>query len=121
MKRLLALILTIGLFTFAAFAHNGEHHMIGTVVSVDSSSITVKMMDGTTHKAVLNDKTKYLRGTDAIAVSDIKAGDKVVIHATEANEVMTATEVKVGAMNMKGMKGHMSGMKMDEDSKANPQ
>jgi len=120
MKRLLALLLTIGLFAPAAFAHNGEHHIMGTVVSVTQSAVTVKEMDGSIHKAILNAKTRFLRGTDVITAKEVKPGDRVVIHATEAGKVMTATEVKIGTMNMKGMKGDMSGMKMDGGSEAKP-
>jgi hypothetical protein len=55
-----------------------------------------------------------------IAMKDIKAGDQIVIHATKKGDHLTAAEVKVGAMKMKGMSDDMGGMKMDHDNGTTP-
>jgi hypothetical protein len=116
MKRLLALLLTIGISVGVAYAHNGMLHVMGTVTSITSSNITVKATDGSTQTVFLSSDTKYLKGTQAITVKDIKVGDHVVIHATKKGDQLTAAEVKVGAMKMNGMSGDMGGMKMGSNS-----
>jgi Cu/Ag efflux protein CusF len=111
MKRLLALLLAIGLFTSVAFAHNGMEHIMGTVASITDASIVVKTSDGKSQTIVLNSETKYAKTDTVIALKDIKVGDHVVVHAKKKEGQVIAVEVKVG-MDMKGM-GDMKGMKMD--------
>ena len=114
MKRLLLMILTLGLFTTAAFAHNGMIHFMGTVTALTDNSISVKGTDGKTQTAVVAATTKFTKAEKTVAIKDIKVGDHVVIHATKKGEQLIASEVKVGAMTgMTGMSGDMKGMKMD--------
>ena len=120
MKRLLALVLTLGVFVGAAYAHNGMQHVMGTVTAITSSNISVKATDGSTQTVLLSSDTKYLKGTQVITAKDIKIGDHVVIHATKKGDQLTAAEVKVGAMKMTGMQGDMGGMKMDNNSGTTP-
>ena len=117
MNRLLALILTFGLFAATAFAHNGEQHIMGTVISVSDTEIAVKAADGTTKHVMLTKDTKYLRISKSITAHDLMAGDHVVIHAMKEGATFKASEVKAGKMDMKGMKGDMNGMKMDGKTK----
>ena len=120
MKRLLALVLAFGLFAGIAQAHNGMHHVMGTVTAITETQITVKSTDGKIQTVAVAASTKYGKGTTAIALKDIKVGDHVVIHASEKDEKLTAVEVKVGAMAMKGMFGDMKGMKMDHPASTTP-
>ena len=120
MKRLLLMILALGLFSTAAFAHNGMIHIMGTVTAVADNSISVKGADGKIQKAVLAATTKFLRGDKTVTVKDIKVGDHIVIHATKKGEQLVAAEVKVGAMAMNGMSGDMSGMKIDHPAATTP-
>jgi hypothetical protein len=120
MKRLLAFVLALGVFVGAAYAHNGMQHVMGTVTAITSSNITVKATDGSLQTVLLSSDTKYLKGTQVIPAHEIKLGDHVVIHATKKGDQLTAVEVKVGAMKMKGMSGDMGGMKMDNKSGATP-
>ena len=106
MKRLLLIILTLGLFAGAAYAHNGMVHVMGTITAITDTSITVKAMNGPLQTVALTGDTKYLRGDAAVAARDIKIGDHIVIHATGKSDHLIASEVKVGAMKM------MNGMKM---------
>lgn len=117
MKRLLSLVLTLGLFAGIAHAHNGMHHIMGTVTTVTDTQITLKGTDGKIQKVAVAAATKYIKGTTAIALKDIKVGDHVVIHASEKDEKLTAVEVKVGAM---AMSKDMSGMKMDHPTSTTP-
>jgi hypothetical protein len=83
MKRLFALILTFGLFAGIAHAHNGMHHVMGTVATITDTQIIVKGTDGKMQIVTVASSTKYNKGTTAIALRDIKVGDHVVIHASE--------------------------------------
>lgn len=117
MKRLVSLVLTLGLFAGIAYAHNGMHHVMGTVTTLSETQITVKSTDGKIQKVAIAAATKYIKGTTAIALKDIKVGDHVVIHASEKDEKLTAVEVKVGAM---AISGDMSGMKMSHPPSTTP-
>ncbi len=114
MKRLFALVLTLGLMAGVAYAHNGMEHVMGTVASITDTSITVTTTDGKTQTVTTAD-TKYAKMDAAIALKDIKVEDHVVIHATKKDNKLVAATVKVGM-------GNMSGMKMDsKSSSASPQ
>lgn len=113
MKRLFILALTFGLLATAANAHSGMIHIMGTVSSITDHDISVKGTDGKIQTAIFTASTKFSRSDAAASAKDVKVGDPVVIHATRKGDQLTAAEVKVGAMKMKGMPGDMSGMKMD--------
>ena len=105
MRRVLVLMVALGIFVGVAYAHNGIQHVMGTATSITDSSITVKASDGSTLTVLLTGDTKYFSGTETITVKEIKIGDRVVIHATRTGDHLTAAEVKIGAMRMKGMPG----------------
>jgi len=109
-KRLLTIVLTIGLGTCISYAHNGMEHVMGTVAGITSTSITVTVTDGKSQLVFITADTKYAKNDKAISLSDIKVGDHVVIHATGKNNQLTAVTVKVGANHTQG---DMRGMKMD--------
>lgn len=103
MKRLLLLILAFGLLASVAYAHNGMHHIMGTVTAITDTSVTVKTTDGKTQTIGLTAETKYKKGEAAMTVKDIKVGEHIVIHAAMKSGHMVAAEVMVGGMKMKGM------------------
>lgn len=121
MKRFLVLLLTLGIFAGAAYAHNGMKHVMGTVTAISGSSVTVKGTDGKTQTVALTGETKYMKGTAAVRLTDVKVGDHIVVHAAMKGTQLTAAEVMLGAMKMKGMSGDMSGMKMDHPKESKPQ
>lgn len=108
MKRLFTLVMTLGLLTTIAYAHNGMEHVMGTVTSVTDTAITVNTTNGKSQAVVLTSDTKYTKMDKAITLKDIKAGDHVVIHAKKKDSQLVAVTIKVG-MDMKGM----GGMKMN--------
>ena len=120
MKRLMVLVLTLGVFVGAAYAHNGMQHVMGTVTAITPSNVIVKATDGSIQTVSLSNDTKYFNGTQVIAAKDIKVGDHVVIHATKKGDQLTAAEVKVGVMKMMGTHGDMGGMKMDNNPGTTP-
>ena len=116
MKRLYALILTLGLMASVAHAHNGMEHVMGTVVAISDSSISVKTQDGRTQTISSTTTTKYTQMDKPIALKQIKVGDHVVIEAAKKDGKLIAVTVRVGMAAMKGMSDDMSGMKMDRVS-----
>lgn len=120
MKRLLLVLLTLGLCASTAYAHNGMTHVMGTVTSITDTSISVKGADGKIQTVAFTPTTKFVRGMTAIAAKDIKVGDHTVVHATKKGGQLVAAEVRLGAMKMKGMPGDMSEMKMDHPASTTP-
>jgi hypothetical protein len=121
MKKILGAFLAMIFMVSVAYAHNGMEHIMGTVVSMTDSSITVKTKDGKTQTVQVASETKFTQMNKAVTMQDLKAGDHVVIHAAKKEGKLVAETVMVGMAGMKGMSGNMSGMKMDGDNKAKPQ
>ncbi len=113
MKRLLALLLTLGVFAVTAHAHNGMQHIMGTVTSISDADITVKGADGKAQTVAVSSETRYFQAHSAVALKNIKVGDHVVIHAAKKGDHFIAAEVRVATMRMKSSAGNMNGMKMD--------
>ena len=96
MKKIFGSLLAIFLMVGIAYAHNGMQHVMGTVVSMTSTSITVKTMNGKTQTVDVDANTKYSERSRAITMQDLKAGDRVVIHAAKKEGKLVAATVEVG-------------------------
>jgi Cu/Ag efflux protein CusF len=90
-------IAALALLPTIATAHGGEEHVTGTVTKISATSVTVKTTDGKIKTVGFDAKTTYTRGREAIQKTDIKVGDKMVIHAEEVNEKLVAHTVEIGA------------------------
>jgi hypothetical protein len=91
-------ILSLALLPTIATAHGGEEHVTGTVTKISATSVTVKTTDGKTVEVGFDAKmTTYERAKKPIQKTDIKVGDKIVIHAMEVNEKLVAHSVEIGA------------------------
>lgn len=121
MKKFIGAMIAIFLMVGIAHAHNGMEHVMGTVVSMTDTSITVKTKDGKTQTVQVTSSTKFTQMDKPVTMQELKAGDRVVIHAAKKEGKLVAAEVAVGMAGMKGMSGDMSGMKMDGNSKTQPQ
>jgi hypothetical protein len=95
-SRALLAIFAVLLTPMFALAHGGEEHVTGTVTKISATSVTVKTIAGKSIDVGFDDKTTYTRAKQTIQKSDIKAGDRVVIHAVEVNEKLTAKTVEIG-------------------------
>ena len=84
--RMLILVAALSLVTMGALAHGGEEHVIGTVAQVSASSITVKTTAGKMVTVAVAPESKFIKNKAAATVGDLKAGDRVVIHAKEPEE-----------------------------------
>lgn len=90
-------IVSLALLPKIATAHGGEEHVTGTVTKVSDASVAVKTTAGKTVEVGFDAKTTYARGKAPIQKTDIKVGDRVVIHAVEIDEKLVAHTVEVGA------------------------
>lgn len=104
MKRIMGMIPLVLLSVTILLAHGDEKHVMGTVTKVTDSSITVKDTNGKSVDVAIAPTTKFLKNGKTMALKDIKVGDRIVIHAKQEGNALKATMVKVGAMNMNGMK-----------------
>lgn len=89
-----------------AMAHEGHKHLMGTVVKLDTQQMVVKTTDGKTMSLSLNKDTKYSKGKAAAAATDLKVGDRVVVHAKSEVGKLTATEIRFSSVDKeKGQEG----------------
>jgi hypothetical protein len=84
--RVLILAVCISLIAVAALAHNGEEHVIGTVANLAQNSITVKTTANKVVTVAVVPETKFIRDKVGAKIGDLKAGERVVIHAKEPTE-----------------------------------
>lgn len=116
MKRIIGMIIVGLLSVTMLFAHGDEKHLMGTVVKVNDSSITIKDMHGKNVDVLTTSTTKFMKDGKTVTAKEIKEGDRVVVHAKQSGNKLEATMVKIGSamdMNMKDMKG----MDMHSDDK----
>ena len=84
--RALILIACVSLVAAAALAHGNEKHVIGTVAQISPDSITVKTMDNKMVTVAVAPESKFIKDKGAAKISDLKVGDRVVIHAKEPKQ-----------------------------------
>jgi hypothetical protein len=89
-------VLSVVLLPGVAAAHGGEEHVIGVVTKISDTSITVKTTAGKLVEVGFDAKTTYARARQPIQKTDIKAGDRIVIHAVEVKEKLVAHTVEIG-------------------------
>ncbi|MCL4364453.1 DUF5666 domain-containing protein [Patescibacteria group bacterium] len=74
---------------------NGGGRVVGQIVSVDSSSMTVKMQDGSSKIVLFSDKTAIDKAASASA-SDLKNGEAVsVFGTTNSDGSVTAQNIQL--------------------------
>ena len=91
------LIVGLNLLAPAASAHGAMEHVTGTLVRVGNDVLSVKTTKGATVEVHLDAQTEYVRASQPAKKSELKPGDRVVIHAAKKNGVLVAHEVKLGS------------------------
>jgi hypothetical protein len=91
--RTLVLVACLSLVSAAAWAHGGEEHVVGTVTSVTSTSITVKTAKAEVVVAVAP-TTKLTTNKVAAKIDSVHVGDRVVIHAKDTEGKLVADTVQ---------------------------
>jgi hypothetical protein len=89
-------IVSLALLPTIATAHGGEEHVTGTVTKISDTSVTVKTTAGKTVEVGFDAKTTYVRAKQPIEKTDIKVGDRIVIHAMEMDKKLVAHTVEIG-------------------------
>ena len=92
-----SIVRNLALAAAIAMAHGGMEHVMGTVTQVGDNSVTVKTSAGKTVAVNVDAKTTYSRAGKTIQKTDLKSGERVVIHAEEKNKALTAATVEAGA------------------------
>ena len=94
----LVTVLALALLPTIVSAHGGEEHVVGTVTKVSDTSVTVKTAAGKMVEVGFDAKTTYARAKAPIQKTDVKVGDRIVIHAVEVNEKLVAHTVELGGV-----------------------
>ncbi len=94
--KLLAATLAAAL-ALAVQAHEGGTHARGTVKEIAADHLVVAVAGGDDVRVVLLPGTQVLRGREAVPASDVRAGERVVVHAVPHGGTLEATEVRVAA------------------------
>ena len=89
----LAASLSLGLLV----AHNGMEHVTGTVAKISDTSITVNTTKGKMVEVAFDAKTEFTKASQPFAKSDIKVGERVVVHAMGEPGKYVAHIVQLGA------------------------
>jgi hypothetical protein len=96
-KQAATAILALMLGSVLAYAHNGIEHIMGTVKTVNDSSITVDTVKHTSVTVLLDASTKYTKNDAQITRQDVKVGDRVAIDAKEnSDKKLVGVAVKLG-------------------------
>jgi hypothetical protein len=74
----------------------------GEVTAVTSSSLTLKLRDGSAKAVVLTGTTKYLLGPRAATQADVKVGSSVVVAGTTSGDTFTALSVTIRLQQVAG-------------------
>ena len=98
LRALLAAALAAG-GALPALGHGGHEHVMGTVKAVDAQArkVEVSTKQGKVVTVLVDDKTKYLRGSAAATDKDLAVGTRVVIDASKENGQLLAREIRLGA------------------------
>ena len=94
----IVLLLALALAAGAVFAHGGKVHVLGTLERVNSDSVVVKTKAGKSVEVKLAASTVFVERTNnqdkPAKLSDLAAGDFVVIHATAGDNGLEADQVR---------------------------
>jgi hypothetical protein len=97
MKRLTIIYMAFCLFVGLAHA---EHYrivdIVGTVVFLSESSITVRKPDGSLRTVTLNNSTMFLKDYSPTLLKHIHVGDHALVHAIKKRKLLIAGAVEVG-------------------------
>jgi Domain of unknown function (DUF5666) len=87
-------VLLLAGISLRTYAHEGMIHVIGVVTALADKSVTVQTIDKKSVDVGLADTTTYAKDKKPAARSDLKVGDRVVIHAMKMNGALQAHDVE---------------------------
>ena len=96
--RLISIVLLLALAAGSIFAHGNKEHVLGKLEKVNSDSVVVRTKAGKAVEVKLAASTVFverINNQDKPAkLSDLAAGDFVVIHATAGDNGLEADQVR---------------------------
>jgi len=87
---------------------SGSGPVLGTVETISGSTLTIKTSSGTTVTATTSSSTKVTIIKTG-QVSDLKAGEQIVVAGTTSNGTITATTIRTGSTGLGGGPGGTGG------------
>jgi hypothetical protein len=81
----------------ASSAHDNDKTVMGNITKVDGLNLMVKGADGKEIMVMMDAKTKITQGTKKLDAKTLKVGDRVVASGPEAQGMISAETVKLGA------------------------
>lgn len=78
-------------------AHENDKTVMGNITKVDGMNLMVKGADGKEIMVMMDAKTKVTQGAKKVDVKTLKVGDRVVASGPEAQGMISAETVKLGA------------------------
>lgn len=99
MKHLILTVLTVALLAPAVpLAHPGhDHKLMGTISSIDKNKVVVKTTEGKDMTFEVTPLTAFKKGKQKGALSDLKAGLRVVVNIGDGVEPLKAKEIQYSA------------------------
>lgn len=94
--RLIVSVMCLFISTLS-FAHDGDQHVLGTIVAIDATHVEVKTSKGQSVNVRINKKTLYKDQRNPKDANVPEVGDRVVIKATKDGKVLVATEIHFSA------------------------
>lgn len=96
----LAALATALVLAFPAAAH--EQKFMGTVASMEGEHLHIMTTQKKEVVVMLHDKTKILRGKEAVKAEDIKDGERIVVTTTDGKDkngkaMLMAKEIRLSA------------------------
>src|SRR5579863_8515001 len=82
---IIRITLSLLMFAFAAFAHEGFDHVTGTIAKVTGNIVTVKTATGNVD-VKLDSKTEITKGDQKAQVADLALGARVVVDVPEGSK-----------------------------------
>jgi hypothetical protein len=77
-------------------AHEGHgHEAKGTVKAIESAKLTLDTTEGETVEFVLDESTKFVRGTTAVKREDVAVGERAIVTYHEMQGMKHVSEVKL--------------------------
>jgi hypothetical protein len=100
MGRWVGLTLALAVMAGPAAAHEGHSHaskLMGTVKAVhaDDGRVELTTKDGKTTDFYVSAQTKYMKGSAAASLADVKAGARIVVDTKVEGPKTMATMVKL--------------------------
>jgi hypothetical protein len=88
---------TCVLMATPSFAHDGDQHVLGTIMAIDATHVEVKTSKGQSVNVRVNKKTLYKDQRNPKEINVPEVGDRVVVKAIKDGKVLLATEIHFSA------------------------